>query len=45
MNILIAIVEDEESYAKELKRILEHWAKQTNCTICVLTLIPMTFPF
>ncbi|NLK36932.1 MAG: response regulator transcription factor [Epulopiscium sp.] len=33
MNILIAIVEDKETHAQELKKILKHWANQTNCTI------------
>lgn len=33
MNILIAIIEDESIYAQQLTEILEHWAKQLNCTI------------
>jgi len=33
--IHIAIVEDEIIYAQQLKKILEHWAQQFNCTITV----------
>lgn len=33
MNILIAIIEDESIYAEQLTEVLEHWAKQLNCTI------------
>ncbi|WP_313527474.1 LytR/AlgR family response regulator transcription factor [Anaerotignum sp.] len=33
MNILIAIIEDESIYAQQLTEMLEHWAKQLNCTL------------
>lgn len=33
MKIHIAIIEDESVYAEQLKEILEHWAKQLNCTV------------
>lgn len=35
MTINIAIIEDEPIYAKQLKGILEQWAKQFNCLVCV----------
>ncbi|MDD3570552.1 MAG: LytTR family DNA-binding domain-containing protein [Lachnospiraceae bacterium] len=35
MTINIAIVEDENIFAKQLKEILEQWSKQLNCLVCI----------
>jgi len=36
MNIYIAVVEDELIYAEQLDKILNHWAKQLNCTLSLV---------